>query len=118
MRAIDDFAARAQVVVADKDKFKKRPEWAAQGAKLSTREGSKVRVANDYDDANKAQARLQSALEVLPQRYVDSYHVLEEESILCRSSADRAAATVVRKAAHGLSRFKISRKLSHFTRVP
>ena len=80
------FAARAQVVVADKDKFKKRPEWAAQGAKLSTREGSKVRAANDYDDANKAQARLQSALEVLASKVCfDSYHVLEEESILCRS---------------------------------
>ncbi len=80
------FAARAQVVVADKDKFKKRPEWAAQGAKLSTREGSKVRQANYYDDASKAQARLQSELEAVAAKVCfDLYHVLEEESLLCRS---------------------------------
>ena len=80
------FAARAQVVVADKDKFKTRPEWAAQGAKLSTREGSKVRQANYYDDASKAQARLQSELEAVAAKVCfDLYHVLEEESLLCRS---------------------------------
>jgi hypothetical protein len=76
------FAARAQVVVADKDKFKTRPEWAAQGAKLS----SKVRQANYYDDASKAQARLQSELEAVAAKVCfDLYHVLEEESLLCRS---------------------------------
>ena len=80
------FAARAQVVVASKDKFKTRPEWAAQLAKFSDREGCKVRFATHRDDASKAQARLQSELEAVAAKVCfDLYHVLEEESLLCRS---------------------------------
>ena len=80
------FAARAQVVVANKDKFKTRPEWAAQLAKFCHGEGKKVRQAIYHDDASKAQARLQSVLEVLAAKVCfDLYHILEEESLLCRS---------------------------------
>ena len=72
------FAARAQVVVANKDKFKTRPEWAAQLAKFSDGEGCKVRKATYRDDASKAQARLQSVLEVLASKVCfDLYQVLE-----------------------------------------
>ena len=80
------FAARAQVVVADKDMFKKRPAWAAQLAEFCHGEGTKVRQAIKYDDASKAQARLQSELEAVAAKVCfDLYHVLEEESLLCRS---------------------------------
>ena len=80
------FAARAQVVVADKDKFKKRPEWAAELSEFSVKEGDKVREATHRDDASKAQARLQSELEAVAAKVCfDLYHVLEEESLLCRS---------------------------------
>ena len=80
------FAALAQVVVADKDKFKKRPAWAARGAKSSTREGSNVRRAIYIDDVSKAQARLQSELEAVAAKVCfDLYHVLEVECLLCRS---------------------------------
>jgi hypothetical protein len=80
------FAARAQVVVANKDKFKTRPEWAAQLAKFVDGEGTKARKANNHDDASKAQARLQSELEAVAAKVCfDLYHVLEEESLLCRS---------------------------------
>ena len=59
------FAARAQVIVENKDMFKKRPAWAAQLAKLGAGEGNKVRQAIYRDDASKARARLQSELEAL-----------------------------------------------------
>ena len=80
------FAARAQVVVADKDKFKKRPAWAAELAKFVAGEGNKVRQAIYHDDASKAQARLQSVLEVLAAKVCfDLYHVLKVKCLLCRS---------------------------------
>ena len=80
------FAARAQVVVADKDMFKKRPAWAAQLAELVDGEGKKVRQANNIDDASKAQARLQSELEAVAAKVCfDLYHVLKVECLLCRS---------------------------------
>ena len=79
------FAARAQVVVANKDKFKTRPEWAAQLAKFSDGEGCKVRKATYRDDASKAQARLQSVLEVLASKVCFALYQVLEESLLCRS---------------------------------
>ena len=80
------FAARALVVVANKDKFKKRPEWAAQFAEFSEGEGCKVRLATYRDDASKAQARLQSELEAVAAKVCfDLYHVLKVECLLCRS---------------------------------
>ena len=80
------FAARAQVVVANKDKFKTRPEWAAQLAKSVDGERTKARKANNYDDANKALARLQSELEAVAAKVCfDLYHVLKVECLLCRS---------------------------------
>ena len=79
------FAARAQVVVKDKDMFKTRPAWAAWLAE-GFESGSKVRNATYRDDANKAQARLQSELEAVAAKVCfDLYHVLEEECLLCRS---------------------------------
>ena len=39
------FAARAQVIVENKDMFKKRPAWAAELAKSSSGEECKVRLA-------------------------------------------------------------------------
>ena len=80
------FAARAQVVVADKDKFKTRPAWAAELAKSVDGEGMKAKKATYRDDASKARARLQSELEAVAAKVCfDLYHVLEEESLLCRS---------------------------------
>ena len=80
------FAARAQVVVANKDKFKTRPEWAAQLAKFSKGEGGKAKKATYRDDASKAQARLQSELEAVAAKVCfDLYHVLKVECLLCRS---------------------------------
>ena len=80
------FAARAQVVVADKDKFKKRPEWAAELAKFVAGERDKARGANNYADVSKAQARLQSELEAVAAKVCfDLYHVLKVECLLCRS---------------------------------
>ena len=82
------FAARAQVIVENKDMFKKRPAWAAELAKFccARRESKKVQLATHRDDANKAQTRLQSELEAVAAKVCfDLYHVLEEESLLCRS---------------------------------
>ena len=80
------FAARAQVVVENKYVFKKRPAWAAELAKSSSGEECKVRLATYRDDASKARARLQSELEAVAAKVCfDLYHVLEEESLLCRS---------------------------------
>lgn len=80
------FAARAQVVVENKDMLKKRPAWAAQLAKLGAGEGNKVRQATYRDDTSKAQARLQSELEAVAAKVCfDLYHVLEVECLLCRS---------------------------------
>ena len=80
------FAARAQVVVANKDIFKRRPAWAAELAKSVDGERTKARKANNYDDASKARARLQSELEAVAAKVCfDLYHVLEEECLLCRS---------------------------------
>ena len=80
------FAARAQVVVADKDKFKTRPAWAAELAKSVDGERTKARKANNYDDASKARARLQSELEAVAAKVCfDLYHVLKVECLLCRS---------------------------------
>ena len=68
----------------DKDMFKTRPAWAAPLAGFES--GSKVRQATHRDDASKAQARLQSELEAVAAKVCfDLYHVLEEESLLCRS---------------------------------
>ena len=78
------FAARAQVVVKDKDMFKTRPAWAAPLAGFES--GSKVRQATHRDDASKAQARLQSELEAVAAKVCfDLYHVLKVECLLCRS---------------------------------
>ena len=80
------FAARAQVVVKDKDMFKKRPECFALLSKFSVKEGDKVREATHRDDASKAQARLQSELEAVAAKVCfDLYHVLKVECLLCRS---------------------------------
>ena len=82
------FAARAQVVVADKDKFKKRPAWAAEVAASNERTGQKrqERHLHNYADASKAQARLQSELEAVAAKVCfDLYHVLKVECLLCRS---------------------------------
>ena len=76
------FAARAQVVVKDKDMFKTRPAWAARLAELE----SGWNFAAYRDDANKAQARLQSELEAVAAKVCfDLYHVLKVECLLCRS---------------------------------
>ena len=80
------FAARAQVVVEDKEMFKTRPAWAAELAEFSVKEGDNVRRAIYIDDANKAQARLQSELEAVAAKVCfDLYQVLEDVCLLCRS---------------------------------
>ena len=80
------FAARAQVVVANKDIFKRRPAWAAELAKSVDGERTKARKANNYDDASKARARLQSELEAVAAKVCfDLYQVLEDVCLLCRS---------------------------------
>ena len=80
------FAARAQVVVENKDVFKKRPAWAAELAKSSSGEECKVRLATYRDDTSKAQARLQSELEAVAAKVCfDLYQVLEDVCLLCRS---------------------------------
>ena len=80
------FAARAQVVVENKDVFKKRPAWAAELATSSSGEECKVRLATYRDDASKAQARLQSELEAVAAKVCfDLYQVLEDVCLLCRS---------------------------------
>ena len=80
------FAARAQVIVENKDMFKKRPAWAAELAKSSSGEGCKVKMATYRDDTSKAQARLQSELEAVAAKVCfDLYQVLEDVCLLCRS---------------------------------
>ena len=82
------FAARAQVVVENKDIFKKRPAWAAEFARSNEGRGQKkqVRQLHNYADVSKAQARLQSELEAVAAKVCfDLYHVLKVECLLCRS---------------------------------
>ena len=80
------FAACAQVIVENKDMFKKRPAWAAQLAEFCHGEATKASKATYRDDANNALARLQSELEAVAAKVCfDLYHVLKVECLLCRS---------------------------------